>query len=734
MKDYNVVFTSQSKDAGESMPLGGRDIGCNVWVEKNSLYLYMAQSGAFDEYGNMIKAGRLRIDLDPNPFEDFFRQELKLKEGFIKISARSGQVDTLIDLWVDIRHGAIHIEIDSSIDHKITAYYENWRTEKNSYKYPSKVIAKDGQITFYHKIEEETHFINKVREEGLESIAHRLPNVQKDLVSGGRLVAEGMVFKGKEAGEYAGLACDSYLLEGRAKRQELVIYLHLAQPSSPKGWEKELKELIEADKKASNQRQDTLNWWSQFWDRSYVHIRPNNPDENDIDWQMGRNYQLFRYMLACNAYGKYPSKFNGGLFIVDPPIWGARFGAKSPDERDWGGIVFTAQNQRHLYWPMLKSGDFDMMTPQFDFYFRLLEGAKARSNFFFGVEDAACIPEQVDANGLSAFYGKDGLDWALHVRYHYGMALDFGFMMLKYIEATGEKEVDKYIDFIATIINFYDQMYDKLDDRGKRIIFPSTAQETYHKVGLTDDWADVARQGANYNEDEVAVTNPADLIYALRAVLNKLLEKGYGNEKQKKQWETLRDELPPIPLEQKNGHTVIAPCEYPKKYYKINSEFPQLYPCYPFHEIGIGESNNKDLKLAIDTYYYGWDEEDQLGNLSWQHVGVFAARLGLVEEAYKYQKDKLKDSGRRFPAFWGPGYDYVPDHNWGGTGMTGIQEMLVQNFDGRIYLLPAWPKGLDVEFKLWVENMTYVEVSYLDGRLDYRVSDRSREKDIVVCI
>jgi hypothetical protein len=34
----------------------------------------------------------------------------------------------------------------------------------------------------------------------------------------------------------------------------------------------------------------------------------------------------------------------------------------------------------------------------------------------------------------------------------------------------------------------------------------------------------------------------------------------------------------------------------------------------------------------------------------------------------------------------------LPDHNWGGSGMTGIQEMLmaaVPYGDGKIYLLPA---------------------------------------------
>ena len=34
------------------------------------------------------------------------------------------------------------------------------------------------------------------------------------------------------------------------------------------------------------------------------------------------------------------------------------------------------RNQRLVYWPMLKSGDFDMMPSQFDFYNRMLKNAE----------------------------------------------------------------------------------------------------------------------------------------------------------------------------------------------------------------------------------------------------------------------------------------------------------------------------------------------------------------------
>ncbi len=38
--------------------------------------------------------------------------------------------------------------------------------------------------------------------------------------------------------------------------------------------------------------------------------------------------------------------------------------------------------------------------------------------------------------------------------------------------------------------------------------------------------------------------------------------------------------------------------------------------------------------------------------------------------------------------FWGPGYDWTPDHNWGGSGMIGLQEMLLQTNGNLILLFP----------------------------------------------
>ena len=60
---YNIVWTEQSKNSSESMPVGGGDIGCNAWVENGELFIYMQRSGSLSETNEYLKLGRIRVKL-----------------------------------------------------------------------------------------------------------------------------------------------------------------------------------------------------------------------------------------------------------------------------------------------------------------------------------------------------------------------------------------------------------------------------------------------------------------------------------------------------------------------------------------------------------------------------------------------------------------------------------------------------------------------------------------------
>ena len=110
----------------------------------------------------------------------------------------------------------------------------------------------------------------------------------------------------------------------------------------------------------------------------------------------------------------------------------------TPDYRNWGGGLMTAQNQRLVYFHMIKSGDFEMMKPQFDFYLRSLRNAELRSEVYWG-HKGACFTEQMENFGLpnAAEYGwnrpKDfdkGMEYNAWLEYEWDTALEFCLMIL----------------------------------------------------------------------------------------------------------------------------------------------------------------------------------------------------------------------------------------------------------------------------------------------------------------
>jgi hypothetical protein len=160
-----------------------------------------------------------------------------------------------------------------------------------------------------------------------------------------------------------------------------------------------------------------------------------------------------------------------------------------------------------------------------------------------------------------------------------------------------------------------------------------------------------------------------------------------------------------------------------------NQELPQFYPLFPFDQFQIGDD---EIQIFKNTYFAA--PEFRKGKIqSWHQDGIFFARMGMTKEAADYNTRKLQDSERRSPTFWGPGHDWVPDHNWGGSGMIGLQEMVLQTIGEQIVLFPAWPKEWDVDFKLHAPGNTTVECCLKNGEIErLDITPQSRMKDVVI--
>jgi hypothetical protein len=99
------------------MPVGGHDTGLNAWVENGDILFLIDRSGSFDENNQMLKLGRVRVSLDPNPFVEGvkFSQELVFLEGYLEIKAGvPGGLETKVTLWVDVFNPVVHIEVEAN--------------------------------------------------------------------------------------------------------------------------------------------------------------------------------------------------------------------------------------------------------------------------------------------------------------------------------------------------------------------------------------------------------------------------------------------------------------------------------------------------------------------------------------------------------------------------------------------------------------------------------------------
>ncbi|GEM_PF-228377 len=422
---------------------------------------------------------------------------------------------------------------------------------------------------------------------------------------------------------------------------------------------------------------------------------------------VSRMYHLQRFISACAGRGAYPIKFNGSLFTVPAG------GNDDPDYRRWGPGYWW-QNTRLPYFSMCTSGDYDLMEPLWRMYAgEVLELSKYRTKLYCG-HDGAFLPECIYFWGaiFSETYGwtpfeqrTDKLQESRYHKWEWVGGLELCWLMLDYAEHTLDREflTDTAIPFAHEILIFFDQHYGT-DDRGTLVMHPSQAVET---------WWDC--------------TNPMPELAGCMAVTERLLAlpQDAVPAGERELWRRLRDKLPPLPLRDVEGGKALSPAE--RFEMKRNIENPELYAVFPFRLIGVGREN---IEWGIEALRHRWDK----GHRGWRQDDIFMAYLGLTDDACKGLLDRARhhDPRERFVAFWGPNYDWTPDQCHGGVLLKTFQSMLMQTDGRKIFLLPAWPKGWDVDFKLHAPLRTIVEGEHRDGKFrSLKVTPEARRRDVV---
>jgi hypothetical protein len=447
--------------------------------------------------------------------------------------------------------------------------------------------------------------------------------------------------------------------------------------------------------------------------RLYVDGKPvasnSGPAVGDEAAYVSQMYQLQRFITASAGRGAYPIKFNGSLFTVPPGPT-----EKDPDYLRWGPGYWW-QNTRLPYFSLCSSGDFDLQQPLFRMYAtELLPLCEYRTRHYFA-HAGAYYPECIMFWGpvFSETYGwtpfdqrEDKLQESGYHKWEWVGGLELSWMMLDYSDHTGDREFlqTTALPFTRAILTFFDQHY-ATNAQGRLVMHPSQALETWWQC-----------------------TNATPELAGCIAITERLLAMPAEScpVEDRDLWLRLRAKLPPLPVREVDGRKALAPASVFAD--KRNIENPELYPVFPFRLLAF---NRPQADLALAALEHRWDR----GHSGWRQDDIFMAYLGLTEAARQavVSRARSHDPAERFPAFWGPNYDWTPDQDHGGILMKAFQAMLLQTDGARIFLLPAWPKDWDVEFKLHAPQQTIVEGVYREGALvSLKVTPPSRRADVTI--
>ncbi len=737
----NIIWNTPSRDSSGSMPLGNGDIGLNVWVEEDGdLLFYVSKTDAWDENARLLKLGRVRVSLTPNPFGKggAFRQELDTATGTIRISAAAVNVNSVdatppsrgapsgegaastaacsILLWVDANRPVVRVEVESARPVAARVALELWRSaerlvgshceaglrsaEARETVYPDTVLpTADNTMLWCHRNRSSCWAATLEHQD----MASWIPQGRDPLLHrtfGALLCGDGLVKDGDQA------------LRTATPQTRIAVAIHplTAQTATQDEWVRAVtKQAARSDAVAREIAfAEHAAWWRAFWGRSWIRVS-GTPEAETVS----RGYELQRFINACGGRGAFPIKFNGSIFTVDAREKDEVFDA---DYRRWGG-GYWFQNTRLTYWPMLMSGDFDLMEPWFRMYLDAMPFAIARAKACFGIENAAMFPETMTFWGsfLNENYGfnrgdlQPGLSENTYIRRYWQGMLELLAVLLDAYAVSGDESLlrEKLLVLAPPFLRFYREYYPRRDDDGKMLFKPSQALETWHDA-----------------------VNPAPDIAGLQWVLDGLLAlpDAAVPVAQRAEWTELRGLLPPLPTRSyfwEKRKEVIPALQYDVC---SNSENVALYTVFPYRLFGVGKP---EIEVGLATWA-GRPVKDTGG---WRQDAIQAALLGLTDEARAAVVKNFSTShaGSRFPAFWGPNFDWIPDQDHGSVACIALQRMVLQADDGTIHLLPAWPKDWDVEFRLHAPGRTVVEGRVKQGQVcELRVTPEARRADVHV--
>lgn len=650
VSQYDLVYESPPVDALQGIALGNGEVTALIWCEESRVIVALNKSdlwedASFEHFGNWNKeqedfnttlrhAGRLIIDfkypLFSTLFLSGFSARLSIAEGCAYMNADSPFGKIFLEFFVDRTSGLLSFNIKTDFKEQgpLEIILERFGSRTYSHWYAQ--INGDASVGT-------TGTGTSAEGNGL-TITQQLND--RNFTTAVRVLAD-MPVEVKYIREHSRRGVVNIPKAGSLDFRLVVNVSSPVKGDSRLVSMQLLDEIQQLDPVIGKERH--IKEWKLLWMRSYM-------DYGDA--YLNHLWHLTMYYALCCQGGKYPGRFNNGLW------------AWNRDVQNWN--FYFHWNQQQLYWPLHAAGHHDLLIPYLNYRFRSLPVAKADAAKIFRAE-GAFIADVTERRGYNSSNESHNHTPVAEI------ALDFW----RHYQYTGDQRFlkEQAVPFITEAALFFESLLIKEED-GK-----------YH-----------AREGSGYEGWILLKDGLTELVYA-DTLFNTAMEAYRITGEQHPRlavWKEIVNNLAPLPLAKIPSELLITSSgkkilnygffkgdEMPSdqvvaagrglkenrmlttytpdpegKYFGmklLDGIFPSVpcAPVFPSGKLSVALETNEKLLMNImrtSMVLYG------PGITGWDPVPVVMARLGM--------KSALKRTLDIFPARW-----QIYPNGWGHWGV-----------------------------------------------------------------
>ncbi len=683
-RDEGIIFDRQPTAEWQYMATGTGRVGIAV-IATDPLVLQINHESSFDERGFLTYIARLTLKMDGYPLTQAdanrsFKMRHDLRTSRIIIST----TDTELTIFAENESGIIAVEWHDMREEKLGG------SLSISLPYVADVEKTDDTISMWH-------------DNGENTVWHEI-NVHSGLENDSSFED---VLKNRKFGLSVRTEDENMQGNGWKITPKEFHRFYICADSGKNAF---------ADKVASDAIR-TAEWnvllnkhtahFEQFWSRARFEC-----DDERMDY-FTMAYDLYRYFTAvsCGKDREFPTRFQIPLL------------APRTETVQWGTMQISSIQTLQAYFGIFRNGDFDLLNSLSKRYRKNLEFYKAFTKALTGV-DGITIPYETNVWGSFHFYHRSNdytpsenwcyNEYALYYipEHIYSVySHEHGFALMCFLwdaaRASGREEefADWALEMLTEILAFFKNRYMQSD--GSLIFDPATSGETWYNCKNPASWIAL-----------FIVRLPQVMDFAAR----------FGNTALFTLAEEIYSGLPKIPtgkwqlnvtagelLPCNDGEEVILPAEDFSRHDAINRENPELYAIWPY---GLYGADKPEYDLALRSFEgRAWKRI----NSGWHLDGIWAACLGMTDEAYSLAKEQIQNTIRCPGGFsyeeapadpTVPYLPYYPSMQGMGNTVCALYEMLCHDNGNELLILPAWPKDISVSAVIYTASGGRTEIRH----------------------